>query len=144
MESKKNVYQITVFSHITDSVGEVNEMTLYTEATYKHEQKKAYLMYDETEISGLEKTKTLVSYDGKMVQIKRFGANSSVLKIEIDEMHENSYQTPYGTFIMRTTGKSIHWNDSDGLRIELKYLLEIEGDSNSPSEVRIKIETKRA
>lgn len=144
MRSEKYIYQITVFSHITDSTGEVNEMTLYTEATYKHEQKKAYLMYDETEISGLEKTKTLVSYDGKMVQIKRFGANSSLLKIEIDETHENLYQTPYGAFVMKTNGNSIHWNDEDGLAIDLNYQLDIEGDSNSPSEVRIKIETKRA
>jgi len=143
MKSEKENYQITVYSKITDSEGEVNEMTLYTEATYKHERSKAYLMYEETEISGMEHTKTLVSYDDRMVQIKRFGENASVLKIEIDEWYDNIYQTPYGIFIMKTKGNFIKWNDKADIDIELNYQLEIEGDQGSMSEVSIKINSKK-
>ena len=104
MDALKQTYQIQVISKIEDSEGDINEMTLYTEATYKRSNKKAFLMYDETEVSGMENTKTLISFDGEIVQIKRVGALKSQLNIEKDVSHENLYATPYGTFLMKTKG----------------------------------------
>ncbi|HSN66125.1 MAG TPA: DUF1934 domain-containing protein [Fusibacter sp.] len=143
MDAQKKTYQIQVISKIEDSEGELNEMTLYTEATYKRAHKKAFLMYDETEVSGMENTKTLISFDGEVVQIKRYGALKSLLNIEKDVSHDNLYATPYGTFLMKTKGLEVVWNDGDAIDIELSYLLEIESDKEEISKVHIKIDVKR-
>ena len=132
--------QIIVQSNITNSSGETDEMTLYTEATCRKDLKKTYVMYEETEISGMENTKTLLIYDGEKVQIKRFGQTDSVLTIKVDEIMENQYHTPYGTFNMSTLGRSIKWHFEQELDIELCYSLDIQGDR---SEIKIKIESKR-
>ena len=132
--------QIIVQSQITNSSGETDEMTLYTEATCRKDLRKTYVMYEETEISGMENMKTLLIYDGEQVQIKRFGQTDSVLTIKVDEVIENQYHTPYGMFIMSTRGRSIKWHFEQELDIELRYSLDIQGER---SEVKIKIESKR-
>ncbi len=133
---KENI-NITVKSIITNGAGEINEIHQFTEATYKKEAFKTFLMYKEVEMEG---TKTLITFEDEIIAIKRYGENTSVLKIEKDVWHENIYQTPYGTFVMQTCGIEIHW---DEVNIELKYLLKIEGDEEKPSEVQIKIDMKR-
>lgn len=143
MNELKSTLQVKVFSQITDSSGEKTDMTLFTPATYKHEHNKAFLMYDETEVSGMAGVKTLLTYDGKVLLIKRFGQMSSLLRIEVGETFENAYKTQYGLFQMKTTGKSIKWEDEAALNIEFEYLLELEGDPNPPSEVHIIIEAER-
>ena len=143
METHKKTYQIQVISKIEDSKGDVNEMTLYTEATYKRSGKKAFLMYNESEVSGMDNTKTLITYDGEVIQIKRFGDLKSQLDIEKDVLHENLYATPYGTFLMKTKGLEIVWNDTNAIDIELIYHLEIESDKEEISKVHIKIDAKR-
>lgn len=142
MNSKrdKETLHISVYSKIEALSGDVNEMTLYTEATYRHERNKAFLMYEETELSGMEGTKTLLTYDGVTLQIKRYGQTNSLLRIEKGIEFENNYQTPYGTFIMKTTGESILWEDSGQLSIELVYKLDINEDV---SNVTIKIKAER-
>ncbi|MCD4712059.1 MAG: DUF1934 domain-containing protein [Clostridiales bacterium] len=130
---------VKIISKITDSEGEVNEMTLFTEATYQSKSQKSFLMYDESELSGLEGTKTLLIYDGEKVNIKRYGNVNSNLGIIMDESVENIYRTQYGIFLMHTIGKQIHWNDEDGLHIKMRYQLIIEGDGTQ-TEVSIEIE----
>lgn len=138
ISQNKQVLSIQVDSVIISPEGETQEMTLYTEATYKVERNKQYLMYDETEISGMDGTKTLLSYDGTSVHIRRYGDVKSNLKIQLQESFENFYTTPYGTFIMTTYGESFKW-DENRIDIELCYQLTIEGDHELPSTVRIKI-----
>lgn len=130
---------VKILSKITDAEGEVNEMTLYTEATYQNKSQKSFLMYDESELSGLEGTKTLLVYDGEKVNIKRYGSVNSNLNIIMDESVENIYRTQYGIFMIHTFGKQIHWKDENGVHIQLKYQLIIEGDGTH-TEVSIEIE----
>lgn len=143
MDGNKETLQIKVDSQIQDGSGELSEMTLYTQATYKHDHGKAFLMYEETGVSGMEGTKTLLSFDGKVLQIKRFGKLDSLLRIEVGETFENNYKTEYGLFLLKTTGIAIRWEDGEKLHIEFHYQLEIEGDQGKPSEVRINIEAER-
>lgn len=131
--------KIKVRSLIEDSKGEVSEFVIFTEATFKKVGTKDYLMYDETEGSGLEGTKTLLTYDGDHVNIKRYGEVNSDLGIHMEMTRENFYRTPYGIFVMHTTGKRIDWESETLLRIHLTYTLFIEGE-DGPSTVTIEIE----
>ncbi|MBE0451094.1 MAG: DUF1934 domain-containing protein [Clostridia bacterium] len=130
---------VKIISKIKDSEGEVDEMTLFTQANYQRKSDKAYLMYEESELSGLEGTKTLLVYDGETVNIKRYGSVNSNLNIVMDENVENIYKTPYGVFVMHTIGKLIHWNDENGICIQMRYLLLIEG-VGTQTEISIEIE----
>lgn len=140
--SEKQILNIVVESKISDAYGEVDEMTLYTSATYNQIKGKSYLMYDESELTGMAGTKTLITFDGTSVHIKRYGENTSTLIIEPETWYDNAYQTPYGQFLMRTFGQSLYWDKSEALTIHLTYLLEIEGEADKPSTVSIKIESK--
>lgn len=140
--SEKQLLNIVVESQILDGFGEVNEMTLYTSATYNQIKDKSYLMYDESELTGMAGTKTLLTYDGQSVHIKRYGENTSTLIISPEVWHENAYHTPYGLILMKTFGKSLTWEKINTLNIHLTYLLEIEGETDKPSVVTIKIESK--
>ena len=124
--SEKQLLSIVVESQIIDGFGEVDEMTLYTIATYNQIKEKSYLMYDESELTGMAGTKTLLTFDGASVSIKRYGENTSTLIIAPEKWFENTYQTPYGHFFMKTFGKDLIWDKEETLNIHLTYLLEIE------------------
>lgn len=140
--SDKQLLNIVVESQIIDGFGEVDEMTLYTSATYNQIKDKSYLLYEESELTGMAGTKTLLTFDGISVNIKRYGENTSTLIVTLEKWHENTYQTPYGHFLMKTFGKEMIWEKKETLNIHLTYLLEIEGETDKSSMVTIKIESK--
>ncbi|MBM7560954.1 YwiB family protein [Fusibacter tunisiensis] len=131
--------KIKVTSKITDAQGATAEMVIFSDATYKAIGDKRYLMYEETEGSGLEGTKTLLSYESGLVRIKRYGDVNSDLVIQLDATHENFYRTPYGIFEMQTSGKSVHWDDNGRLEILMDYQLCLTSDGTC-SHVFIEIE----
>ena len=118
---------ITVLSEVINQTGEKNVIELYSMAQYEQKEESQYLIYEETELSGMEGTKTMLKYDGHILTIKRFGNVSSLLKIEPSAIHENSYKTPYGVFTMITEGHKIIWENSP-LEIVAEYDLEIVGN----------------
>ncbi len=120
---------ILVNSKITNSLGETEEMTLYAKAQSQVKEGVSYLIYDESEVTGMEGTKTMLRYDGKTLNIKRFGNVNSNLIIEPSEVHENHYKTPYGVFTMITKGNEIKWNEN-AIEIQIDYDLEIVGNDD--------------
>ncbi|MDN5352162.1 MAG: hypothetical protein PWQ12_1082 [Clostridiales bacterium] len=121
--------QVKITSKVTDAEGQVTELIQLTEATYKRTEGKAFLLYTEGEISGMEETKTLLSYDGQILSIKRYGEVNTTFLIEPDQSHESTYHTPYGNFFMTTTGGPISWQDDDRLEIFMDYDLQFESDA---------------
>ena len=128
---------VKIESTIIDDRGESTEMTLFTEAKYSNIDKKAHLMYQETEVSGMEGTKTLLTYDGEQLHIKRYGNVNSALSIRLDEWVDNVYKTPYGIFLMKTYGKIITWENDERLWVEAVYDLEMENGDRSVVQVKI-------
>ena len=125
-----NEISIRVRSTITNSRGETEEMTLFANAQIQVKEGNHYLMYDETEITGMEGTKTMLRYDGNQLMIKRFGNVSTNLKISLDDINENLYKTPYGVLTMITKGNLIKWQESP-MEIDIDYDLEIVGNDDN-------------
>ena len=50
-----------------------NTMELYTEGMLTHSDGKYIIEYDESELSGMGNTKTLLTVEGERVQLKRTG-----------------------------------------------------------------------
>lgn len=129
---------ILVNSKITNSHGETEEMTLYAKAQFQIKEGVRYLIYDESEVTGMEGTKTMLRYDGIDLNIKRFGSVNSNLKITPEVVHENHYKTPYGVFTMITKGNVIKWQENP-MAIQIDYDLEIVGNDE---QTRVIIEIK--
>ncbi len=124
-------------SLIIDDLGNEQPMTLYTEATYQKKAKKSFLMYQETDISGMEGVKTLLTYDGDVVTIKRYGKVNSDLRLKLNQWEDNIYRTEYGVFIMKTFATQLKWEESQPLTIEMAYDLIIEEAGTSKVHVKI-------
>ncbi len=120
---------IKVSSQITNSLGETEELVLYANAQTQIKDENRYLIYEESEITGMEGTRTVLIYDKTHLTIKRFGNVNSNLKISPDETCENLYKTPYGVFTMMTKGHLIRWQERP-LEIDIDYDLEIIGNDD--------------
>lgn len=129
---------IKVISSIQTSEGEKENIELFTEADYQVKAGKAYLRYSESQVSGMEGTRTMLVYDGECVKIKRFGTVNSEIIIAQDISQEVVYRTQYGVFLMTTLGRHIDWEESPKLAIEMHYQLITEGNPET-SEIIIKI-----
>lgn len=92
-----------------------------------------FVFYDESEISGMQGTKTMLKIKKEVVQMSRSGANISKLTFEPGTSHESKYGTPYGEFIMETTTKSIDIDVDENLvgKIQVSYHLKINGLSET-------------
>lgn len=128
MDSRINV---KIVSSIIQSDGEKEVTEFYTEAVLKHTGSKHYLLYEESEMTGMPNTKTMLSYDGHMVTIKRYGALNSTLIIEPGVLRDNRYQTPYGYLMMKTFGNDLIWESDPKLKVSLSYTLQNEGGEST-------------
>ena len=72
------------------------KIDLVTAATLYERGGKYYIAYEESELTGLEGTKTTVKLDGKTVALIRTGAYPSHMLFAEDERHVGLYQTPIG------------------------------------------------
>lgn len=100
-----------------------------------------FVFYDESEISGMQGTKTMLKINKDIVQMSRSGANVSKLTFEPGKNHESNYGTPYGEFVMETTTKSIDIDVDDSLvgNIRISYHLKITGLSETDHVLDIEV-----
>jgi uncharacterized beta-barrel protein YwiB (DUF1934 family) len=100
-----------------------------------------FVFYDESEISGMQGTKTMLKIKEDFVQMSRSGTNVSKLIFEPGINHESNYGTPYGEFIMETSTKSIKIDVDEKLvgKIQVEYHLMIRGLSDSDHILDIEI-----
>lgn len=92
-----------------------------------------FVFYDESEISGMQGTKTMLKIKKDQVHMSRSGANVSKLIFEIGAKHESNYGTPYGEFVMETSTHSIDIDVDENLvgKIQVSYHLKILGLSET-------------
>ncbi len=93
----KDVTIKIVGKHVHDNIDE-EEMELVTEAQMFERNGVLYLIYDESEISGLEGMKTRLRLDGDSLKMTRTGGGdgASEMKFEKGKRFTNQYMTPMG------------------------------------------------
>lgn len=132
-----NGISLKIISTVTDETGEKNVTEFTTVATYQKKGTKTYVLYEESELTGMTGTKTMLSYDEKKVTIKRYGAINSTLVIEENTPIENRYYTQYGFMLMTTIGEHISLKDDEGLDLTFQYELLLEDGSKSIMNVKL-------
>ena len=121
--------------------GEKDTIELVTEGKCYEKNNCTFLVYDESEISGMEGSTTTLKIEEKKIMMKRFGANESKLIFEKDVKHVSVYQTIYGNMDMEVTTSHIDIKkDQKGLKkINLSYKLCVCGNEDIKNKLCVEV-----
>lgn len=107
---------------------EVNNLELVTQGCYYEKDNVKYIEYYESELSGLDGCKTIISVDGDTVSMMRHGNAEAHMVFKKGERCVNLYSTPYGSLEMGCYPlEMISCMSADGGNLALKYQLDISG-----------------
>ncbi len=87
--------------------GEQEETEFVTNGKYEYTAEQSHISYEESEIIGMEGTKTEISVSGGAVEVNRSGSNNHTLVYEKGKKHIGYYSSPYGDFSMAVTASAV-------------------------------------
>lgn len=118
--------------------GEDNTIDLITEGTLYKKGSAYYIEYEESVISGLEGTKTLIMVEDDRISLERTGAHESHFVFEKGRKFVNYYETPFGNLQMGIYPTKIDskMDDKEG-KLDLKYQLDISGKYAGSNELMV-------
>ncbi len=100
---------------------------LVTEGTMNTDGTNVTLVYQESELTGLEGTQTTIQVQPESVTILRQGEVNSQMVFQPGRRHLSLYNTPYGALTMGVNTKKMKVNlDETGGSIEIDYHIEID------------------
>lgn len=125
----------------TNTEGEENVIELITEGKLYTKNGSYYLVYDETEISGMEGSTTTLKIQGQKISMKRFGNNTSSLIFEKGQKYRTEYMTAYGDMSLEVMTENIDVNISETGKgnIDLLYRLNLSDNMTSNNHLTIDI-----
>lgn len=118
--------------------GEDNKIELITEGRLYKKGNSYYLEYEETILSGMNDTKTLIAVEDDKVSLERIGSYSSQFIFEKGKRFINCYKTPFGELQMGVFPLKVDLNMSDtNGNLNLKYELDVAGKYMSLNELSL-------
>ena len=133
--------KLYIKSSQADSHGTIDSMEFYTEGRYYEKQGSRYITYQESEISGLEGTNTILKLGREEAVLIRSGALSSRMTFRIGCETKNAYRTEYGVFELSIMTQKLDINVCNSLvnSVYLKYRLSINSGEVYTNEMNIGI-----
>ncbi|AOT70172.1 DUF1934 domain-containing protein [Geosporobacter ferrireducens] len=121
--------------------GEESTIELTTEGKLYKKENATYLVYEESEISGMEGCTTTVKVIQDQVSMRRFGTANSEIIFQKGKKYVTHYNTPYGIFDMEVLTRKITCNmtDADKGDIYIEYNISLEGLVESHNKLSIRI-----
>jgi len=111
-----------------------------TDGTYKYEDSACEFTYMESELTGLEGTKTTFHIEKKQVLLTREGSVNSQMLFENGQKHYFMYETPYGAAQLGVRTHNIKSGlDEHGGDIELSYAVDVDSVELGKNDFRINI-----
>lgn len=108
--------------------GQPEEIELITEGEYYKNGNEYIASYEESEISGMEGTKTTMKIHEDALSIIRQGTTNSNLLFKKNLNHVSMYSTPYGALeVTIKPSKVVIDIDDAGGKVELAYKMEASG-----------------
>lgn len=113
--------------------GENDKIELVTEGKFYKKNNFYYIVYDESEISGMEDSITTLKINNDEVWMKRFGQNNSKLTFKKGDKYNTQYTTDYGNLNMEVSTQkvNVNINDEGEGELSLKYKLIISNTMES-------------
>ncbi|WIF96011.1 DUF1934 domain-containing protein [Caminicella sporogenes] len=123
------------------SGGEEDTIEFITEGRYYNKNNAKYIVYEESDISGMEGCITTLKIIDDKIIMKRFGKASSELIFEKGKRYVSNYNTPYGSLKMEILTKELKYsiNEDNKGNISIKYNVSLQGLSEGSNEINIQI-----
>lgn len=130
---------LTIHSHIHMKGEDPEVVDLVTEGKYYTKDQAQYLIYEETDLSGMAGDRTTLKFKDHKIVMRRFGANTSELAFEKGVRFETAYHTPYGAFEMEVLAQKVDFQlDPLGNgQVEIEYQLSIKGIGETKTKMTI-------
>ena len=133
------IAKIKVIQTDTDENTQTSEFE-YEAKLYKKDN-KYYISYIESEISGLDESKTLIKVCEGIVSIIRFGTVESNLKFQEKREYNCQYKTPYGSIPITIFSNIVEVSiDQDYGSIHLDYDIYIDGYLSTKNKFTLSVE----
>lgn len=136
----KDVTIKIVGKHIHDNIDE-EQMELVTEAKMYERNGVLYLLYDESEFTGMEGIKTRLRLEGNSLKLSRSGKMGidSEMRFEKGKRFENKYQTPMGPIAVEIlTNEFENTMTYEGIgKLSLDYSMSLKGLTEGRSKLDI-------
>ncbi len=137
---------VTIVGTQRDALGEENSIELVTAGHYYEKNGVRYIVYKDTEISGLEGVSTMLKIYEEHVVLVRMGNVKYQQQFRLGEKSHSSYVTPYVTMSMGILTQNIEMDLHNSVgTIRIRYELEINGQWQSTNTLSISVreESKR-
>lgn len=109
---------------------EQDVIELRTEGKYYKKNNADYLIYEETELSGLSGTTTKIKIKGDQVELRRIGEHESAMSFEKDKRFQSVMSTPVGNIPLEIMTNNIRYDilpDPLSLKLEFEYSIALKG-----------------
>ena len=107
-------------------------MEFVTEAKLYEKGEAMYLIYEESELSGIPGCKTRLKFKGGQVQMKRIGEDGSIgheIRFEKGKRYSGFYETPFGAIEMEVLTNKLENSlspNGEG-QVDIDYSISIKG-----------------
>lgn len=121
--------------------GGEDKIELVTKGRYAQHDKKYYIIYEESELTGFENTTTTIKVAKDAVTLSRRGRFNSKMEFLRDEKRLCNYPTPYGMIPVAVQPVRINSSLSEkGGRLELEYILDISNKAYAKNKLELRVE----
>lgn len=116
---------VTVTGTQTRDEGEEDTITLVTRGSYFLKNSSYYIIYRESEASGMQGSTTSIKAESERVTLNRMGTSEFRQVFEKGMQNEGNYVTPYGAMYIRVLPWKVEIDLTDGGgSIDLEYEIE--------------------
>ena len=127
----------------TQDIGEKEKIEVVSVGEFSINGDEFIATYDETEISGMEGTKTTLKIKGDKVVLHREGTTSTKMEFQKNNTQVALYNTPYGMLELKTSTKELDLDvDEKGGNISIKYHLIAGGQEPIKTNLDMKIKVE--
>lgn len=139
MEEKKVIIYVRGEQYFEDVDPEATE--LISEGTMSLGDGGAItLVYNETELTGLEGTTTTFVVDGDTVTLTRSGGLNSQMIFQRGKRHTSLYETPWGTLTVDITTLSLSCRmDGHGGILDIRYSIAVDHQITGQNRFKIRV-----
>ncbi len=135
----KYIISIKGFQRYHDDPEE-NDISLLTEGDFEYADGAYFIDYEESELTGLEGTKTSIEVGKDYVSLQRNGTVNSHMLFMKDRKTSSYYNTPYGDMQIDIFTDSLSIDVSPkGGKINVNYLIDINNKSTGKNNFEIEI-----
>lgn len=131
---------ISVTGTQLNEYGEVDFQELITTGSYYLKNGAYFIIYSESEVSGMSGTTTFLKAEPDRVTLNRTGTSQQKQVFESGQRHRANYFTPFGVMYIAITPSIVEVNLTDaGGSINLEYVLEVENEKISDNKLSLTV-----